>query len=152
MSGHGGHRPRVANLTRDSHFTLRESEGDDTCTHEPVFIGCSIVDRSPSTSSSISWALNSTPGLQLGLLVYPVHSTLSEESACSSSLLAFALSGAFLGSGFLLVIMDSCYPRADVDLDIPAIAVMGWQSAGKSSLIEAISGITLPRASGTCTR
>ncbi|KAI0002262.1 P-loop containing nucleoside triphosphate hydrolase protein [Russula compacta] len=41
---------------------------------------------------------------------------------------------------------------ADVDLDIPAIAVIGWQSAGKSSLIEAISGITLPRASGTCTR
>jgi 50S ribosomal subunit-associated GTPase HflX len=42
--------------------------------------------------------------------------------------------------------------RADVTLDIPAIAVIGWQSAGKSSLIEAISGITLPRASGTCTR
>jgi len=41
---------------------------------------------------------------------------------------------------------------ADVDIDIPAIAVIGWQSAGKSSLIEAISGITLPRASGTCTR
>jgi len=41
---------------------------------------------------------------------------------------------------------------ADVELDIPAIAVIGWQSAGKSSLIEAISGITLPRASGTCTR
>lgn len=30
--------------------------------------------------------------------------------------------------------------------------VLGSQSAGKSSLIEAISGITLPRASGTCTR
>jgi ABC-type molybdate transport system ATPase subunit len=42
--------------------------------------------------------------------------------------------------------------RVDVDLDIPAIAAIGWQSAGKSSLIEAISGITLPRASGTCTR
>jgi len=42
--------------------------------------------------------------------------------------------------------------RVDVDLDIPAIAAIGWQSAGKSSLIEAISGIKLPRASGTCTR
>ena len=42
--------------------------------------------------------------------------------------------------------------RVDVDVDIPAIAAIGWQSAGKSSLIEAISGITLPRASGTCTR
>jgi hypothetical protein len=38
------------------------------------------------------------------------------------------------------------------DIDLPQIAVTGQQSAGKSSLIESISGITLPRASGTCTR
>ena len=39
-----------------------------------------------------------------------------------------------------------------VDIDLPMIAVIGSQSAGKSSLIESISGITLPRAAGTCTR
>ncbi|KAI0333222.1 hypothetical protein GY45DRAFT_1319829 [Cubamyces sp. BRFM 1775] len=39
-----------------------------------------------------------------------------------------------------------------VDIDLPVIAALGQQSAGKSSLIEAISGITLPRAGGTCTR
>ncbi|KAF9036386.1 P-loop containing nucleoside triphosphate hydrolase protein [Panaeolus papilionaceus] len=39
-----------------------------------------------------------------------------------------------------------------VDIDLPQIAVIGSQSAGKSSLIESISGITLPRESGTCTR
>ncbi|KAF9555054.1 hypothetical protein CPC08DRAFT_643464 [Agrocybe pediades] len=39
-----------------------------------------------------------------------------------------------------------------VDVDLPQIAVIGAQSAGKSSLIESISGITLPRAAGTCTR
>jgi len=39
-----------------------------------------------------------------------------------------------------------------LDIDLPQIAVVGIQSAGKSSLIESISGITLPRASGTCTR
>ncbi|KAI0657630.1 P-loop containing nucleoside triphosphate hydrolase protein [Cubamyces menziesii] len=39
-----------------------------------------------------------------------------------------------------------------VDIDLPIIAAIGQQSAGKSSLIEAISGITLPRAGGTCTR
>jgi Dynamin family len=50
-----------------------------------------------------------------------------------------------------LSVIDPHY-SADVDVDIPAIAAIGWQSAGKSSLIEAISGITLPRASGTCTR
>ncbi|KAF8207751.1 P-loop containing nucleoside triphosphate hydrolase protein [Mycena galopus ATCC 62051] len=39
-----------------------------------------------------------------------------------------------------------------IDIHLPQIAVMGIQSAGKSSLIESISGITLPRAVGTCTR
>ena len=37
-------------------------------------------------------------------------------------------------------------------MDLPQIAVIGQQSAGKSSVIEAISGITLPRSPGTCTR
>jgi GTPase SAR1 family protein len=35
---------------------------------------------------------------------------------------------------------------------LPKIVVIGNQSAGKSSLIEAISRIKVPRASGTCTR
>ncbi|KAJ7814534.1 P-loop containing nucleoside triphosphate hydrolase protein [Mycena olivaceomarginata] len=39
-----------------------------------------------------------------------------------------------------------------IDIDLPQIAVIGSQSAGKSSLIESISDITLPRAAGTCTR
>ncbi|CAK5277920.1 unnamed protein product [Mycena citricolor] len=37
-------------------------------------------------------------------------------------------------------------------LDLPTITVIGGQSAGKSSLVEAVSGITVPRDSGTCTR
>ena len=46
----------------------------------------------------------------------------------------------------------SSSPSVGVDIDLPMIAVIGSQSAGKSSLIESISGITLPRAAGTCTR
>ncbi|KAI6044467.1 P-loop containing nucleoside triphosphate hydrolase protein [Pisolithus marmoratus] len=38
------------------------------------------------------------------------------------------------------------------DIDLPMIAVIGNQSAGKSSLIESISGLSLPRSAGTCTR
>lgn len=38
------------------------------------------------------------------------------------------------------------------NLPLPRIAVIGNQSAGKSSLIEAISGIKVPRYTGTCTR
>ncbi|KAI0667026.1 P-loop containing nucleoside triphosphate hydrolase protein [Trametes maxima] len=52
----------------------------------------------------------------------------------------------------LNVINELHLTGVQVDIDLPVIAVTGSQSAGKSSLIEAISGITLPRASGTCTR
>ena len=38
------------------------------------------------------------------------------------------------------------------DLPLPQIAVMGDQSSGKSSVLEAISGIPFPRGSGLVTR
>ncbi|KAG8948033.1 hypothetical protein FRC04_010075 [Tulasnella sp. 424] len=38
------------------------------------------------------------------------------------------------------------------ELDLPQIVVVGSQSVGKSSLIESMSGLTLPRDTGTCTR
>lgn len=41
---------------------------------------------------------------------------------------------------------------AEEQLDLPKIAVIGNQSVGKSSLIESISGIKVPRSQGTCTR
>ncbi|RIB21928.1 P-loop containing nucleoside triphosphate hydrolase protein [Gigaspora rosea] len=41
---------------------------------------------------------------------------------------------------------------ADFSVDLPRIVFCGNQSAGKSSLIEAISGVKLPRSDGTCTR
>lgn len=40
----------------------------------------------------------------------------------------------------------------DLVLTLPKIACVGDQSAGKSSLIEGISGIKVPRGAGTCTR
>ena len=41
---------------------------------------------------------------------------------------------------------------AQMEIDLPTIALCGQQSCGKSSLTEAISGVAMPRASGTCTR
>ncbi|KAJ9075535.1 hypothetical protein DSO57_1035219 [Entomophthora muscae] len=41
---------------------------------------------------------------------------------------------------------------AATDIDLPTVVFCGNQSAGKSSLIESISGIMLPRSDGTCTR
>ena len=40
---------------------------------------------------------------------------------------------------------------AHFDLEIPGIIVCGNQSAGKSSVIEGITKVPLPRADGTCT-
>ncbi|CAI2165758.1 22_t:CDS:2 [Funneliformis geosporum] len=37
-------------------------------------------------------------------------------------------------------------------VDLPTVVFCGNQSAGKSSLLEAISGVQLPRSEGTCTR
>ncbi|KAJ7242403.1 P-loop containing nucleoside triphosphate hydrolase protein [Mycena haematopus] len=39
---------------------------------------------------------------------------------------------------------------ANTLFDLPSITVIGGQSAGKSSLVEAVSGINVPRDSGTC--
>ncbi|OSD00779.1 P-loop containing nucleoside triphosphate hydrolase protein [Trametes coccinea BRFM310] len=41
---------------------------------------------------------------------------------------------------------------AQSDLNLPRVVVIGNQSAGKSSLVEAISKIMVPRDAGTCTR
>ena len=40
----------------------------------------------------------------------------------------------------------------DKELSVPQIAVMGDQSSGKSSVLEALSGIPFPRGSGLVTR
>lgn len=40
----------------------------------------------------------------------------------------------------------------NLDLPLPKIVVVGDQSTGKSSLIEGMSEIKVPRSSGTCTR
>jgi predicted ATPase len=37
-------------------------------------------------------------------------------------------------------------------LQLPKFVVVGDQSAGKSSIVEALCDISLPRSSGTCTR
>ncbi|KAH7908747.1 P-loop containing nucleoside triphosphate hydrolase protein [Hygrophoropsis aurantiaca] len=56
------------------------------------------------------------------------------------------------GKELMSLLNDLRTTGANVYLEIPAIVVIGGQSAGKSSLVEAVSGINVPRDSGTCTR
>jgi GTP1/Obg family GTP-binding protein len=41
---------------------------------------------------------------------------------------------------------------ADHEFSLPQLVVCGEQSAGKSSVLEAISGVPFPRKGSTCTR
>jgi hypothetical protein len=50
------------------------------------------------------------------------------------------------------IIHDLDKAGCDEVVSLPRIAVLGNQSSGKSSLIEAICEIKVPRATGTCTR
>ncbi|KAH8818765.1 P-loop containing nucleoside triphosphate hydrolase protein [Flagelloscypha sp. PMI_526] len=64
-----------------------------------------------------------------------------------------AAAGLSLSRGAMLDLVNRLHNTGvGLEIDLPLIAVIGSQSAGKSSLIESMSGITLPRAAGTCTR
>ena len=53
---------------------------------------------------------------------------------------------------YVSLLPHESFPKVRALADLPRIAALGSQSAGKSTLIESILGITLPRAAGTCTR
>lgn len=53
----------------------------------------------------------------------------------------------------LIELIDSLrFIGLDEDIGLPSIAVVGDQSSGKSSVLEALSGVALPRGSGIVTR
>ena len=78
---------------------------------------------------------------------------MKAAAICSISSTGFiALGEWYLFIIFIIFLTHLVDLSVQTDMDLPQIAVIGAQSAGKSSLIESISGITLPRAAGTCTR
>ena len=48
--------------------------------------------------------------------------------------------------------LRTLFANTNIKIELPTIAVMGIQSAGKSSLLERLSGVDLPRGEGTVTR
>lgn len=79
-------------------------------------------------------------------------SSVMDEERCWTLSTSCTVQGMFLCLLCSSVSVLNRLNSVQVDIDLPQIAVIGSQSAGKSSLIESISGITLPRAAGTCTR
>ena len=82
-----------------------------------------------------------------------------EEEAITLADISMAPHQAFGASNYGRVsanVIDLCNQLRQLgvssDIKLPTLATAGNQSSGKSSVVEAIAGIPLPRSSGTCTR
>ncbi|KAK9962660.1 hypothetical protein ABG768_008014 [Culter alburnus] len=82
------------------------------------------------------------------------YDSQGEESSFSDSQTHGAFNSHFIESVQPLIeLIDSLrLIGIDKDIDLPSIAVVGDQSSGKSSVLEALSGVALPRGSGIVTR
>ncbi|KAL0955558.1 hypothetical protein HGRIS_001797 [Hohenbuehelia grisea] len=74
------------------------------------------------------------------------------QTVALDAVIGLASSAASSGRGSLDIVVNLQNTGVQADIDIPQIVVVGSQSVGKSSVIESIAGITLPRHAGTCTR
>jgi Dynamin family len=90
-----------------------------------------------------------------------ISSETQPETSDSSKPVVERLESASLGIGSFASSQKELKPLFDslsevgierANISTPKIVVIGNQSAGKSSLIESISSVRLPRGSGTCTR
>jgi GTPase SAR1 family protein len=54
--------------------------------------------------------------------------------------------------GLIQTVKDLEKLDINTTLQLPKFVVVGDQSAGKSSIVEALCDISLPRSQGTCTR
>ncbi|KAJ9074623.1 hypothetical protein DSO57_1004425 [Entomophthora muscae] len=83
----------------------------------------------------------------------PVGSPLAKSEAKASTTDFPFLEPYCVRSREIMQLVDQLRDEgAAQDIDLPALVFCGNQSSGKSSLVEAISGICLPRSEGTCTR
>ncbi|XP_016117444.1 interferon-induced GTP-binding protein Mx1-like [Sinocyclocheilus grahami] len=82
------------------------------------------------------------------------YDSQDEESSFSESQTHGAFHNHFIESVRPLIeLIDSLkLIGLDEDIGLPSIAVVGDQSSGKSSVLEALSGVALPRGSGIVTR
>lgn len=73
----------------------------------------------------------------------PSNMSSTDTSTTSNEAVGIAASSFARSSGELIgLINDLRSSGAALELDVPRVAVIGNQSAGKSSLVEAISGVS----------
>ncbi|KAI3605474.1 hypothetical protein WG66_005886 [Moniliophthora roreri] len=113
----------------------------------------SFLDIHPPLSHFLGSLYHNLPTNQRNMAQGDVPSTGQNKDVNSKSTVGLSMPKLSQEGRRMLDMVNHLHDTGvQVDIDLPQIAVIGNQSAGKSSLIEAISGITLPRASGTCTR
>jgi len=116
-------------------------------------------------SSSDDWAFNSSEdGFEsrakssdfgpFDAITQPATQTTNAFGAAKQSVAPPTKGVVNLGDGEQLIqIVNRLRDQgAHMEIDLPVICLCGQQSCGKSSVSESISGVPLPRASGTCTR
>jgi Dynamin family/Dynamin central region len=92
-----------------------------------------------SDSTALQRSQNATPESQAN--GYPLSSSTSQPLTQAEKIKAM-----------VRCVNNLRYLGVESEVPLPKICVVGDQSAGKSSLIEALSGISVPRAEGCCTR
>ncbi|KAJ3292517.1 hypothetical protein HK104_005215 [Borealophlyctis nickersoniae] len=119
----------------------------------------SIPSKSPKANSANNTAKKNMVdvGSPPAGVVRPTHSSRSKSRSRDTQSLSpdeFLENSAYAQRARRLMRMVNSMRDAGayMDLDLPTVVVCGNQSVGKSSVLEALCGIVLPRAEGTCTR
>lgn len=147
----------------------KQLEEDEPITSNPSAIanGGLVTDARPI--QTMTPTRSAEPGRSLSMDPLSIHDQSGKSSyviPCQLLVTYSALDaieshnamGAAVGAGVKELVMAISQleglglARFDFGIHIPKLCVLGDQSAGKSSVIEAISGIRVPRSAGTCTR
>ncbi|KAI4169747.1 MAG: hypothetical protein LQ343_005488 [Gyalolechia ehrenbergii] len=129
----------------------RRNRGTTANQSDPVSSSATIVNDALSMHGSSDQERNGNPVIEreAGSEAHVDDSSNTVDSDSDAGL-------ELLGKGmkaFVTVVQDlRDLGVEELVLPLPKICVLGDQSTGKSSLIEGISGIKVPRNSGTCTR
>jgi len=163
--------PPVTNANRQSSTATDTSDATSTITTDEVHFEIPKNQSQTKSNNMSTTAAATKPTSGTGSAVSPAEAggsgsgltrNTSKTSSSSSSKAAIGLGTADCAFNRVyensklrtrLEVIESI--RADLqaeNVEVPGVVVVGNQSAGKSSVLESISGINFPRGENTCTR